>query len=89
VERKNTLNGLLEIALLENKSKFVSLLLEQKIDLSKFLNNDRLKNLYNNEAVRNLFELIILIREFFCSIKKKQNQQNHLFYILKWYKSKQ
>jgi hypothetical protein len=89
VERRNTLNGLLEIALLENKSKFVSLFLEQKVDLSKFLNNDRLKNLYNNEAVRNLFELIYFNSKIFCSIKKKQSQQNHLFYILKWYKSKQ
>jgi hypothetical protein len=45
------LNDLLEIALLENKCDIVCLLLQHDIDLSKFLDSERLKQLYNNETV--------------------------------------
>ena len=47
------LEDLLELALLENRFQFVNLLLEQEINLKKFLTVERLKNLYNDEAVKN------------------------------------
>lgn len=46
-DRKN----LLELALIKNKVQFVNLLLENNIDLSNFLNDDRIMRLYRNEMV--------------------------------------
>jgi hypothetical protein len=51
-ERTETFHDILEVALLENKCEFVTLILEQGINLNEFLNQNRLKALYNNEAVR-------------------------------------
>jgi hypothetical protein len=51
---ENELHNLLELALLENKYQFVNLLLENEIDLEKFLDIERLKKLYNYEAVLKL-----------------------------------
>jgi hypothetical protein len=56
--KENELYDLLELALLENKYQFVNLLLECEIDLGKFLTVERLKNLYNYEAVR--IEVLVL-----------------------------
>jgi hypothetical protein len=39
------------MALLENKCDIVCLLLQHDIDLTKFLDSERLKQLYNNETV--------------------------------------
>ena len=50
-EKSEKLHYLLEIALLENKARFVSLLLQHGISLDKFLYLNRLTDLYNNEAV--------------------------------------
>ena len=50
-EKTTQLYNLFEEALLENRSTFVKLLLEHGVDLSEFLDSDRLKRLYNNEAV--------------------------------------
>ena len=49
--KENELYDLLELALLENKYQFVNLLLECEIDLQKFLTVQRLKDMYNYEAV--------------------------------------
>ena len=45
------LYDLLELALSENKFQFVNLLLENEIDLKRFLDIKRLRKLYNIEAV--------------------------------------
>lgn len=52
IDKKNKmLHNLLEVALLENKCEFVSLLLEHDINLTEFLKNERMNMLYNNEVV--------------------------------------
>jgi hypothetical protein len=51
-ERSEKFHDILEVALLENKCEFVILILEQDVNLGQFLNQNRLKALYNNEAVR-------------------------------------
>ena len=46
------LNDLLELALIENRAEFVNLILSGgQFDWAKFLKNERLMKLYNNEAV--------------------------------------
>ena len=54
-EKSAVLNNLLEVALLENKSEFVSMILKHGIILSDFLglgkDDNRLKRLYNNAEV--------------------------------------
>jgi hypothetical protein len=54
------LGNLMEMALLENKSDFVSLFLDNDIQLGKFLTVKRLKNLYNAQRVIE-FSLLILM----------------------------
>ncbi len=58
-EKSVILNNLFEVALLENKCEFVSLLLKYGVMLSEFLgfrkDNNRLKLLYNNECVSCFF----------------------------------
>ena len=54
-EKTLILNDLLYVALLENKSDMVNLLLKLGINLDKFLDQERLKRLYNNEAVCKTF----------------------------------
>lgn len=45
------MNNLLKVALLENKDKFVNLILENNIDLKAFLNCEMLLNLYSYDGV--------------------------------------
>ena len=55
-EKFSIMYDLLQLALLENKPEVVFILLQHGIDLSKFLDSERLRTLYNNEAVSmNLF----------------------------------
>ena len=50
-EKSSILFDLLHLALLENKCDIVSLLLLHDINLTKFLDGERLKQFYNNEVV--------------------------------------
>ena len=50
-QKNEAFENLFEESLLENRSDFVCLFLENGLILSKFLDEDRLKRLYNNEAV--------------------------------------
>ena len=50
-EREVKLEKLFDEALLENRSDFVAVFLEHRINLSKYLDDHRLKRLYNNELV--------------------------------------
>ena len=56
-EKTVQMNIFFEMALLENKSGFVSLFLKNGFSLKTFLGEGRLKTLYNNEAVINFFYL--------------------------------
>jgi hypothetical protein len=62
-EKSVILNNLLEVAVLENKCEFVSLLLKYGVMLSEFLgfgkDNNRLKLLYNNESVSCFFSNVL------------------------------
>lgn len=55
--KPNQLNNLMEIALVENKPKFVKLLLENGLNLKTFLTYRRLIFLYNSQKVNILNEL--------------------------------
>jgi hypothetical protein len=53
-EKSSILFDLLHLALLENKYDIVSFLLQHEINLEKFLEYGRLKQLYNNEIVSSI-----------------------------------
>jgi hypothetical protein len=66
--KPNQLNNLMEIALVENKPKFVKLLLENGLNLKTFLTYRRLIFLYNSQKVNifnklddNINELIFIV----------------------------
>ncbi len=81
-QKRKDFENLLEEALLENRADFVGLFLKG-VNLSKFLDEDRLKRLYNNEAVSVclIFFFIFKILLKFSSLEKKGNELNHLYYF--------
>jgi hypothetical protein len=64
--KEKELETLMEIALLENKPKFVEMLLENGLNLNKFLTVNRLNTFYNLHEVRfiNLFEFLNSVKNY-------------------------
>jgi hypothetical protein len=81
-QKKKEFENLLEEALLENRADFVGLFLKG-VNLSKFLDEDRLKRLYNNEAVSACFNFYFIFKTLleFSSLEKNGKQLNHLYYF--------
>jgi hypothetical protein len=75
------LQSLMELAIIENKSDFVDILLENRVNLSTFLTNRRLLYMYNADKVRFLiFDLRHCsdrLNDFFSRLKAWQKSHHY------------
>jgi hypothetical protein len=81
--------SLLETALVENRPKFVDLILEQEINLRNFLSSERLYRLYNSDNVSHcntrtlkIFVLAKFLFFFTIQVSEQKKEDGAFFCVL-------